>query len=402
MIPLNSILSTKNNNIDVIVYNIPKMVALGCAIILLIAFFIGFAKGFKRVGWTWLTCLLAFVGFVFFDGLLKKKGLAVALNPIKGLSRVTMTTFIIAFGCMAIALVLYGFCSAVFRPKTVWKKKDKEKYRKEQRSGKGDGNPRYLLWKNYAPPTFFERVLGGFICLINVAVILALILAFVLLLIHATSLSTLNIGLILKVKISQICLDYAKLYALDFVTLCIPFFLACYGYKRGCISSLRTIIVNAGTILIFLVSFWLPFSPLVGKTNLNFLGKLNERCYAIIGNLPPNLRMLLAKLLAGVVLLVVFAGVLILINYLLGKFENMIKETKAMRVTDSIVSCGMYFAIGVMLCVLLWAGLYALDVIKLFKISEVISDKAVLSNELWSFAKTFMDNVLEPFMRPVK
>ena len=72
-----------------------------------------------------------------------------------------------------------------------------------------------------------------------------------------------------------------------------------------------------------------------------------------------------------------------------------------MRATDSIVSCGLYFLIGVMVCVLVWAGLYALDVIGLFKISEVIGEDAVLAKELLGFAKTFMDNLLKPFMRPV-
>ena len=105
--------------------------------------------------------------------------------------------------------------------------------------------------------------------------------------------------------------------------------------------------------------------------------------------------------MAGVILLFVFAAILVFINYLLGKFEDVISETKSMRVIDSIVSCGMYFLIGVMVCVLLWAGLYALDVTKLFNVTEIIGEDAVLSKELLGFVKTFMDDLLKPFMRPV-
>ena len=394
MIPLNCILSTMD-----LVYKLPQIAAIICALILLAAFFIGFAKGVKRVGWEWMTCLAGFVGFAALDGYLRANSKALKLPMFGKMSAATATTFVLAFAFLALVLILYGVCSALFRPREVWVRKDRFLFRRDQKAGRGNGNPKRLVYRNYAPPKFFGRLLGGVVCMVNTGVIVALVLSIFLLFIYGTAIVNLNLGGVLKVQISQIVLKYAMRYALDFITLCIPFFLACYGYKRGFVSSLRTIVFNAGSILIIVAAFWLPFSPLVGKSNLNFLGKLIDRCAAILGGVPEQFRPFVAKLIAGVFLLLFFTVIFLFVNHILVKYEKSLEKASFMKGVDSVVSCVLYFLIGVALCVLLWAGLYALDVCKIFKISEVLGEDAVLSKELLNFVKTFMDQFLKPFLK---
>ena len=391
MIPLNTILSATES-----ASKLPEVAVGCCAVILLLAFFIGFAKGFKRVGWDWSTCLFGFAGYVLLDALFKKKNVKLGFPTIKGVSGDTIDMFVIAFGCLAISLILFGVSSALFRPREVWVRKDRFSFKRDQKAGRGDGNPKRLVYKNYAPPNIFGRFFGGVICMANVGVILALTCSFILFFISATSASDLKIGLVLQTEIGKLALDYAKRYALDFITLCIPFFLACYGFKCGFVKSLRTVFVNAGAILTFGLSFWLPFSPLVGKGKLNILGKLINRCMAILNNIPEKLKPFVAKMITAIFLLVVFLFLFLWIIHLLKKYEKMMEKAKCMKAIDSIVSCVLYFIIGIGVCIAVWSFLYTFDVFKIFKISEVLGEDSTLAKGFFEFAKMFIDSILKP------
>lgn len=391
MIPLNTILSATES-----ASKLPEVAVGFGALILLLAFFIGFAKGFKWVNWDWFTCLFGFASYVLVDGLLKKNNLKLGFPTIKDISGDTIDTFVIAFGCLAISLVMFGICSALFRPKEVWVRKDRFLFKRDQKAGRGDGNPKRLVYKNYAPPKFIGRLLGGVICMANVGVILALMGSFILFFISATSASGLKIGLVLQTEMGKLALGYAKRYALDFITLCIPFFLACYGFKCGFVKSLRTVFVNAGAILTFGISFWLPFSPLVGKGRLNILGKLISRCTAILNNIPEKLKPFVAKLIAAIFLLVIFFFIFLWIIHLLKKYEEMLEKVKCMQVIDSMVSCILYFIIGIGVCIALWSILYTFDLYQIFKISEVLGEDSMLAKGLFEFAKLFIDSLLKP------
>ena len=392
MIPLNLILS----NVD-IMGNLPKLLVGACAIILLLAFFVGFAKGFRQVSWCWLPCLAGFVGFIFVMGALKGK-LPVQMPTIPGMSEAALTAMLIAFGCLLLAMVLYGFFSAVFRPKAVWVKKSRKEFKKEQKSGQGDGNPEKLVWKNCAPPTFYGRFWGAILCMVNTAVLLALVLACGLLLVNGVGSLKVKFADVLNIKIVNIALQYASKYALDFLTLCIPFFIACYGYKRGLVNSLRSIIKTAGGGLVILLAFGLPFMADTLQGDMGLITKLVARCTVLVAKLPAFLQPITAKLLAGILLLILFGVILAFVNYLMDKYYDMIKNAKLMGAIDSIVSCLIYFVIGVMVCIGVWAVLYAMDACGILKISEILSEETLLAKELFGFVKVFMDPLLTPFL----
>ncbi len=393
MIPLNLILS----NMDIMA-KLPQLVVIVCAVILMLAFFVGFAKGFKQVSWCWLPCLAGFVGFMFAMKLLKEKNLAFKGLSIPGMSEMAMTTLVVAFGCLLVAMVLYGFFSAVFRPRSVWVKKDKKQFRKEQKSGTGDGNPKKLVWKNLAPPTFYGRFWGAVLCVVNTAVALAIVLSCGLLLINAVDSLKVKFADVMNVKIMHLALQYANKYALDFLTLCIPFFIACYGYKCGLAGSLRTIVMKAGGALVIVLAFGLPFMSEAIPAKINVVGKLINRCAALLGKVPDFVKPLAAKLLAGVVLLLILGILLALTNYFIDRYYKMLKNAKLIRVIDSSVSCLIYFGIGVMASIGLWAALYAVEAFGFVNISSMVGEDTMLAKELLGFVKTFMDPKLARFI----
>ena len=59
---------------------VPLIVAIVCAAIAGIAFFIGFKKGFRRISWGCFTCLVATGGFALANGLLIKKKIVLNIN----------------------------------------------------------------------------------------------------------------------------------------------------------------------------------------------------------------------------------------------------------------------------------------------------------------------------------
>ena len=396
MVPLNLILSTTESTSKA-----PEVVVAVCAFILLAAFFIGFKKGFKQVRWEWMTCLTAFVGFVFANKLVQDKGWNLTWFQIPGMSETAFSTFLVAFSCLAVMLVLYGLFRAAFLPRAVWRKKSKRQIQTEEDLGIGDGNDEQLYWINCKSPKFMGRFFGSLVCMINTAVILALIVSAIVLFIDTNPTLNEKWGQVLTVKIADEALKYAKQYVLDFMTVCIPFFVACYGYKRGLVGSLHTVLMKAGGLLVCVLAFGLPFVVGTVGENMSFISGLVERCMGAVSSIPEFFRGFAAKLLAGGVLLVLFGLVFVLFDYLLGKLHTVIKNGKAIRIIDSVVSCSVYFFLGVAVIVAMWAGLYALDVIDVVKVTGMIGEGNSLSSDMLAYVKTFMDDILAPFIQTV-
>jgi hypothetical protein len=83
--------------------------------------------------------------------------------------------------------------------------------------------------------------------------------------------------------------------------------MACYGFKCGFAKSLRTIVSNAGSVLALGAAFCLPFSPFVGKTRFNILGKMIDRFSAMIsGKIPDFFKGIVAKLIVVIFLAIFF------------------------------------------------------------------------------------------------
>lgn len=383
--------------VDIKAY-LPQLVTYAGVVAVLMAFFMGFAKGFRKVSWTGITCALTFALFYTLNFLFGKANVKLNASVVEVLGKFKLTAdsalaFILAiFSCIA-TLLLYGLCSGFFRPRKKWVNKTRVEIEDEELYGDGDGNAKKLIWINSKRPNFFGRLFGGVICAVNTAVILALTVSAFLFLINATSLVNTSWGNMLDIKIVKYALKYACRFTLDFLTLCIPFFMACLGYKHGLIGSIRSLMVSIGAVVALILSFYLPFSGL-DIVEVRFIGKLVTRCTNLLGGVPETARGIAGKLLAGVMLFGFSSIVLVVINFVLAKSNKAIKGVAPMRVADGVVACVFYFIAGIIICVAVWCVLYVLEYCGLFKVSEVFGEDAVLANQLFNYAKILIQSIV--------
>ena len=102
MNPLYTLLAVKN------FYSIvPMMVFIVWVAVALIAFFIGFGSGFRRVGWAGVVGIVATLTFTTVNGIVMKKGIALKLTAF-GMDAKLFTTICLAIASVLCVLIVYG------------------------------------------------------------------------------------------------------------------------------------------------------------------------------------------------------------------------------------------------------------------------------------------------------
>ena len=396
MISLHSILAIAD-----VMAKLPTTIFAICGVALVLAFIVGFVKGFRKVSWDgliWTTAGVAFVGVCHFY---KPQGDTATGSIVISVS--------VALACVAVVLAVYGFLAYLIRPKMRWIKDNVNGDTSLAEYGL-EFEPEYLDYDgehDYAPygkriyktgygaPSFFGRLLGGLTCAINLGVVLAMVLGVVVLAIGATSLSQMNIGLLLENAGMRIVLLLSEAYLLEFLLIGLVILVAKKGYENGFISSIRWLIVTIGGFAAVIVSFYLPFSAYANATSgfFSYLNKLVVRCTGIFADVG-MLNGILGKITAGICILAAFAVLLVLMNVLLKNIEKGINGIGLTRRLDGCLACVMYMVIGVVICMAIAFVLTGLDILGIFRTSEIIGDEAYFARALYEFAKS----IIGPFL----
>ena len=397
MISLHSILAVGDT-----VKQLPKFYLIAAAILIGIAFTIGFLKGFRKVGWNGLTWATA--GAVF---LLVSR----AISPEGSVTKRFIFAMLIALACIAGVLALYGVLAHYLRPRIRWVKDDVNgdtslaEYGLEfepeylDYDGEDDWQPygKRIHRTGFTPPNFAFRLLGGLTCAINVGIILWVIAAAALVVINSTSLANKNLGLVLQGDMVQKFLDFAQTAFFEVVTIGVVILVAKKGYVNGWLNTIRMLIVSVGSIGVVIGCMYLPFSPLASNTSAGwyFLNKFVNRCIALVDTKFPAFSAPLGKLLAGGCLSIVAIIIMVALNVILKKCCRLVSRSAPTRIVDTILSCLLYMLIGAAVCVVIWFGLAALDYFNLFHISDAMSyEGAHLSNGLYNFAHMLVDKLV--------
>ena len=371
--------------------------------LLLIAFCIGFKKGARRISWTGLVWLVAGAVFMLLN---KYLGTAFASNFtfVKADIRRYASTLVLAVGAVVGTLVLYGVCTLVFRPKTKRAKKMFDKYDEydEDDDFDDDFDDEELVRKNKKTVSIAGRFLGGLLCMLNTGMILAVTVGTALLLLNGTGLKTHWAGLFGN-AIIQKAIAYANRYALDLVLIGILVAFACKGKKKGFVETLRGLLTSWGMLGALVFAFYLPFK--VTKTGIAPAGvqgtvfRLVYRCEVAVGTVGKMAQFapLLSKILAGVLLAIVFVTAMVLVNWLLKLAVKGIGKVGVLKGIDGSIACAIYLVVGAVICVAIWALLTVLAYYEIFNIATFFTDGASLSNAFLKTCQSYINPILDVF-----
>ena len=384
---------------------IPTMFTVVSIALILLAFTMGFVKGFRKVSWdgiTWLTASLLFLSLNSFlpEGAILSAAFAVSI--------------VMAIVSVVASLAGYGVLSYFLRPRVRWIKDDVDgdtslaeyglEYEPEyvDYDGENDVMPygKMIHKTGCNPPSFIGRLFGGIACAITVAMILWVVAGVAMLAVDATSLKTMGFDVIFEGKFARFLFLTAKKFLLDCIAIGITLAIAKRGYYTGLMSSLRSFIITVGGIVGVGVSFYLPFSAFANSEAglWIFLHKLVNRCVAAMNGIGGKFSTILGKILAGVVIVGIVCILLVLLNLLLAKCCKMVSSTGPTRVVDACLACLFYMVLGAAIVVGIWFVLSALEFFAIINISEVIETSAHLTNGMFRFTGLLLNKVLTPLL----
>ena len=400
MMPLFAILT--NTEASDPLQSLPLIVGAVAAAVMLIAFFIGFAKGFRRVSWGGFVWVVASIGFFLLEKFLG------AENPLKPLllsivADETIATFVsllvFALACVLVVLFLQGGCSLLFRPRVKRVARDGDRFsmdengieyedeRKDYDDYEDYRSRTILVRKGFRTPTLFGRLFGALICVVNATAVLVAVLAVALLVICATPLKDGLFAGVFANEYMSIVQDYTFLYAFDFLMLGAILKIARKGFEKGFMESLRVLIVKVGRLAGICAAFYLPFSAFVlpvEEGGVEILHSFTMRCVdaATMMGLPETVAPIVGQLLAGLLLFVLVLLVFALLNFLLKTLAEGIEGVGFFRVIDGSLACLVYLVVGVAVCLLVWATFYVVGAYGIFDINTVLAGESLASKML--------------------
>lgn len=327
---------------------IPVAIIAAVALIV-IAFFVGFKKGIRRIGWKGFTWVLSGGLFLVLKGVLASDGDAI----------MTIVTAVI---CAVVGMILYNVCSWIFRPRMKWSrlknfdrrnKADNLEYEADYSEYDSMVAKDYVAINNGMKPGFLERVLGGVGCIFNLFVV---IIAIALAALTFINMSQIDLGLA----------DMNKYFGMgtDFVIIGFMILLGCVGFERGFFCGLRWIFTTFGSLIALGGAAAVVF--LFGD-KVEVLGNLVQTVADFFVGTPlESLGDILSKVIVSAVLFIPMLIVIALLNYILGALARGIRGTQPTRLVDGLIGTLILIVIAVVLTVVITELCYVLQVKEIF------------------------------------
>ncbi len=404
---------------------LPIAIAIACAAILAVAFVIGYKIGFRKIRWGGLFCLFAGALFVGMHKLLTATG-AKSYFLTRYEDRAVYLVLALLTGAVSvlITMLVYGLCSALFRPRKGKKGvlKNLQPSNPFKLFGEDDGLFNTYLGavsekeeENLFTPYGTEapkkpkkkpkkidtlvRVGGGLTCMVNTAMVLAAVLSVFVFVIHGTQMRIWTVGHIFDTVFAQHVRNFLLAYALDFATLGCVVGLACLGWKFGMMNSLRVFILTVGIVATAIVCIVFPFTKFA--TSWTIPNVIFIRCRNLTTIFTVNYNGITARLLMSFLLTQFGVGVMVLLFIGVNKLYHVVGDYKLTAVADRCVACFVYLLTGMVICSAVWVLLYALDYYNFIHVSELFEARANLANGLFAgcdrFVKPLLVKIIDRF-----
>ena len=406
---------------------VPTILLIVSGVILLIALIIGMVKGIRKISWSPLAWLAAAAIFFLLDKLIfaKENPLSAPLaQVVAGMqlfpadkvdaTAAFLSSLLFALGSIAVVLIIYGICTLAFRPKTKKQKRDNDEETMDEEGVVYDAeeadyddyedyeDSQITVKKGHGKPSVFGRILGGLVCVINTAMVIACVLSALLLLVGVTSLKDGLFAEFYAEPMVAMVMPYITDYALDAMFIGIIMGFAKNGPKKGFLESLRSLIVGLGSLVLIGFAFYLPFSPLAlpqAEDGVPIVYEYVSRCIGVGRSLFTGSLAMIAdvagQILAGLILMIAIILIMCLINWALKKLVDAVDSVGFLYGVDCVLATIVYGVIGVVVAVILWAFWYVLSYYGIFNATALFGETASLSNGVFNTLQTLVKPYLD-------
>ncbi len=371
-------------------------------ILVFFIFLAGFNKGYRRISRSNLYKLLAGVGFLFVYDMLWDKNVfenAFSNNPIlaSGLWAIAL-----AIGCALVLLLCYGAITALFKPKTDAQNTYfalEEGIEYDDDVSEEDASKKPRIKKKKYKPSFLGRLSGGVFCTLNVALGLAMIAAVAFVVVYCTKFAdTGSLREFYQSKsVKELTEKYLAPYTLDVVGVGVIFWFAFMGYKNGFVGTLWSILKNVGLLCVIGVCIAAPF---LGQfAELKLMQQAIEKAQKLLEKVPESFRGIVAKVAVGVVLAIIAGILLFILNRILLAIADQIDDIPFFRAIDGGLAAIVYALFGVLVCVVFWTILYAVDYCGYLDLVKILgSDKPTLSQNLLLLVDKYLSKYADKYL----
>ncbi len=386
------------------------------AAVAILAFVIGYVRGFTRTGWGAFVWALTALGWLFFERKFHK------INPLasngggRGLndlfaSVLSLSVFIL------VAFLLFGILAGFLRPKKknydtvihqyyqhseekfVGTYEETEKYDDEEqeaedkkRGGKGFKKP-FKVKKQ--KPRFINRLFGGLISLVNCAIVFVALAAVLLVV-----LPVFGVGVedVYSVAILKKCRKLIETHALDLLFSAVIMGMAYGGWRAGLLRGLRGFLQSIGVFVAVVGGFTLPFLKLGFVVNMNEFFADGIGHFVKAGSFIEQFVPVLGQLASGLLLAIVFAITLALVCKLLQVLARNTRRSGPVRFIDGVLGVIVMIGLAVLLLVFIF---FVLSMFEYFgvklNLDAFANDETCLSGEFILHVKELVTDLFDNF-----
>lgn len=387
----------------------PTVLIIAAAALGLIAFVIGFTRGFRSTGWGGFIWGLISVLWIFFEKKLHDKN-PLASMKINGLSQSVVDMIAALSSLLVIVLVvfaLFGILAAAVRPKKaniilqqyyLHEQKEirveggeAEEYEdeKEEKKNKGFDKP----FKVSRPPKHFvDRLCGGLIALVNFLFVCVGLAAVALVLMPVFKV---DVSSVYESGIMQKLEKDIAAHAIDLLIVAILAGMAYGGWCTGLISGLRNVFLSVGMFAAVVGGFAFGFLKVDLALNMNdfffdVYDKLIKDGSMVDGFIP-----LFAKLSTGAVTALLLALIVALIGQLMKVLARLTRRSGPFRFIDGTFGLITMFILGFLLVAFIVFLFYMLYYFGLdLKLGGVYTEDSFLTKGFVDL----MEDKLRPFL----
>jgi hypothetical protein len=321
---------------------IPVAIIAAVALVV-IAFFVGFKKGIRRMGWKGLTWFLSGGLFLVLQGAVAKDN--------------HMMTLVMAVASVIVGMIIYNVATVYFRPRMKWKRLKNFELRNKEHDLEYEADyseydsmfaKDYVAISHGMKPGFIERIFGGITSIINLFVV---IIGIALAAITLISMSQYHDAI-------PALADFQTYLAIgtDFAFIGFMTVLGCVGFDRGFFCGLRAVFVAFGNIIALGAAMGGAF--LFGDKIAGMIGIDIAKFFSAFGGVAD----LLAKVVLGGILFIPAVIVIALVNYFLGMAARGVRKAKSTRLVDGLIGTIIMIAFAIVVLVIIIGIAYVLEV----------------------------------------